>query len=165
MAHLSAEADSSCCFRTTWSNWGRTNTEMTTSDADTTDPQHPPHSLSTKKQESPWAVWIFLGTFFPGILPPWQEQGPSPQGPGWALQAVPLCWTLTTIPHLPVWTGKMANAASKKKGWIKKPPQKIHFTLCCLLLENCLVFCHYILYLFFLSIHFFSARAHSQNRN
>lgn len=64
MAHPSAEAQSSCCFRTTWSNLGRTNTEMTISDADTTGPRHPPHSLGTKTQESPSAVWIFLGTFF-----------------------------------------------------------------------------------------------------
>lgn len=151
MAHPSAEAHSSCCFRTTWSNLGRTNTEMTISGADTTGPQHPPHSLGTKTQESPWAVWIFLGTFFR------ESSHPGKRGS----QPTLLC--LSPAGHSPVlnhchhstfarvnWqNGKWLNAASKKKGWIKN-----HFALCCLLLENCLVFCYYILYLFFKAVIF-----------
>lgn len=144
MAHPSAEAHSSCCFRTTWNNLGRTNTEMTISGADTTGPQHPPHSLGTRNNPEKFGFSLEPSSMSPPTL---ARAGSQP-----AL----LC--LSPAGHSPVlnhchhstfacvkWqNGKWLNAASKKKGWIKK-----HFALCCLLLENCLVFCYYILHLFF----------------
>lgn len=149
MAHPSAEAHSSCCFRTTWSNLGRTNTEMTISGADTTGPQHPPHSLGTRNNPEQSGFSLEPSSMSPPTL---ARAGSQP---------TLLC--LSPAGHSPVlnhchhstfacvnWqNGKWLNAASKKKGWIKN-----HFALRCLLLENCLVFCYYILYLFFKAVIF-----------